>query len=91
MKYLIIGETIDTKRNVTPNEFTNILERGIILNLYVYNKLGFKKKFKTNGNPEKSIGVAIVHGESIKGIKRLLAKVPSWFKVKWKVVPLEKA
>ena len=91
MKYLITGETIDTCRNVTPNEFTNVLEKGIILNLDVYRKLGFKKKITANGTPEKRIGVAIVHGESIKEIKRILAKFPSWFKVNWKVVPLEKS
>ena len=91
MKYLITGETIDTRRKVTANEFTHVLEKGIILNLFVYNKLGFKKKINANGIPEKRIGVAIIHGESIKDIYRILAKFPSWFKVNWNVIPLEKS
>jgi hypothetical protein len=89
MKYIITGETIDTRRKVTPGEFASFLLKGIILDLNSYNKLDFKKKINANGIPEKRMGVAIVHGESIKEIYRILAKVPSWFRVNWNVIPLE--
>ena len=90
MKYMVTGESTETGRKVSPGEFANILKRGIILDLQVFKKLGFKNKILTNGTPKKRVGVAIVHGESIKDIIRMLTNVPSWLKVKWTVSPLEK-
>ena len=90
MKYLITGETKDSKRNVSPEEFAHILERGIVLTLEAYNNLGFKKKIIINNTSaiKGKTGVAIVEGDSHEDVNKILGKFPSWLKVKWTVMPL---
>ena len=89
MKYLVTGETIETGRNVSPEEFAHVLDKGIVLNLKVYNELGFKNRILPNGTAKERTGVAIVEGESSKDVNHLLQKFPDWFKVNWTVTQLE--
>lgn len=91
MQYIITGETTDSHRNITPDELTLVLDKGLILHLQIYNELGFKTKISSNGTSKKRIGIAIVNGKSIMEIKRILVNAPSWFKVNWTVVPLERS
>ena len=89
MKFVVTGETIETNRKVFPEEFVQVLKKGIVLNLEAYNNLGFKKKISPNGTAKTKTGVAIVDVDSADDAKRLLANAPSWFKVNWSVTPLE--
>jgi len=43
MKYIETGETIETGRKISPVEFAHVLNRGIVLTLEAYNKLGCQK------------------------------------------------
>jgi len=90
MKYLVMGETIDTGRKVSPDEFAHVLDRGIVLTLEAYNKLGFKNKIVPNGNGGTRTGVAIVDGDSHEDVHRILDNFPAWFKVDWTVRPLRR-
>jgi hypothetical protein len=89
MKYIITGETTNKKRNISPEEFTKVFSKGIILNLEVFNNLGFDRKIQPNGSPINETGVAIVDGESNEDISRKLDKSPFLFKVDWTVTPFE--
>ena len=68
MKYLITGETIESGRKVSPEELAHVLDRGIILNLEAYNKLGLKTQISPNGTAITKTGIAIVDGESSKDV-----------------------
>jgi hypothetical protein len=89
MKYIITGETLKTGRNVSPEEFTQVLNKGIILNLEAYNNLGFEQKITPNGTELIKTGVAIIEGESLKEVNKHLDKFPTWMQVKWTVTPFE--
>ena len=89
MKYMVIGETTKTGRKISPEEFTKVFNKGIILNLEVFNNLGFGKKIQPNGTSKLKTGVAIVDGSSYRDISRKLDSYPFLYDVKWTVTPLE--
>lgn len=90
MQYLVTGETIETGQKVSPEQFFRFLEKGIILTLEAFNKLGYKKKISPNGNPAGArTGVAIVEGESHEEVNRLLDSFPYWVDVNWTVTALD--
>jgi hypothetical protein len=89
MRYIITGKTIEHKRHVTPEEFAHFLRRGIVLHIDAFNRLGFKKKINSVKTDRKRSGVAIITSQSIKEVARILKFFPSWFKVNWKIIPLE--
>jgi hypothetical protein len=89
MKYLITGETIETGRKVSPEEFAHLLDRGIVLTLEAYNRLKYREIIKLKGNNGDRMGVAIVEGDTTDDINRQLDNFPSWFKVNWTVTPLQ--
>ena len=92
MKYLVTGEIMNTGEMVTPEQFTQIINKGIILDLKAYKDLGIKGdiKFKTNGNScNTRTGIAIVDADTDSEVNYLLQKFPPWFNVNWNVAPLE--
>ncbi len=89
MKYIVTGETFETHRNISPEELTLVLEKGIILNLDVYDNLGISHKITPNGTAKAKTGVAIVDGESSDDIFRKLECFPPLFNVNWTVTPLD--
>jgi hypothetical protein len=91
MQYLITGERSITGHNVTPDEIKQVLNKGLILDLEIFYRLGFKNKVYANGTPKKKVGVAIVHGDSVNDIRKSLIKLPFLFNINWKVSPLELA
>jgi hypothetical protein len=89
MKYLVTGKNVETGQMVSPEHITQVLEKGIILNLDVYNSLGFKIKIMPNGTPKTKTGVAIVDGESPKEVQRKFESSPTWCQVNWTVTPID--
>ena len=89
MKYIVTGKIVNTGEMVSPEQFTQIINKGIILNLKAYHDLGYDnivfRDYKTN---KTRTGVAIVDAESDADVDDLLQKFPAWFKVNWKVTQL---
>ena len=89
MKYLITGEIIDTGEKVSPEQFTQVLNKGIIITPDVFNELGFDEKISTDGIPDDPrTGLAIVDGDSHEEVNSILQNFPSWCRVNWTVTSL---
>jgi hypothetical protein len=74
---------------VSPEQFAHVLEKGMILTLDAFNKLGINQKIKAdNAFASEKAGVAIVEAESQKGVSRQLKNFPRWCRVNWSVTPL---
>jgi hypothetical protein len=90
MKYLVTGKTANTGKMLSPEQFTQVIDKGIILSLEAFNNLGivnnkiFKKMFAS-----KKTGVAIVEADSHTDVNDILQNCPPWLKVNWNVMPLE--
>jgi hypothetical protein len=75
---------------VSPEQFAQVLEKGIILNLKTYSELGIDQKVLVNGMfPKTKTGVAIVEAKSSVEVNRQLQNFPAWLRVKWNVTPLK--
>jgi hypothetical protein len=90
MKYLVTGKTENTGKMLSPEQFTQVIDKGIILSLEAFNNLGignnnfFKKVLASN-----KTGVAIVEADSHNHVKDILQNCPPWLKVDWNVMLLE--
>ena len=90
MKYIVTGEMIKAGRMVSPGDFTQILNKGIILTLGAYKNLGYKKNIPGNENLDDTrTGVAILEGDSHEDVNRELENLPNWCQVDWTVTPVE--
>ena len=90
MKYIVTGESLETGKMVSPEQFTQVLKKGIILNLEAYSELGIDQKVLANDIfPRKQTGVAIVEAKSHLEVNRQLQTFPTWLRVKWNVKPLK--
>ena len=89
MKYLVTGKIINTGEMVSPEQFTQIINKGIILNLKAYHDLGLDNLVFRGYKPNKTkTGVAIVDAASDADVDNLLQKFPTWLEVNWDVKPL---
>jgi hypothetical protein len=75
---------------ISPEEFAHVLDRGIVLNLDAYKKLGFKNKIYSNTTDAASTGVAIVDGKSQKDVDLIMDRFPKWLKTNWTIRPLRR-
>jgi hypothetical protein len=90
MKYLVTGRNVNTGEMVSPEQFTQIINKGIILNLKAYHDLGIDNGVIQNKNKNcTKTGVAIVDANTDAEVNDLLENTPAWFNVNWNVSPLE--
>ena len=90
MKYLVTGKIVNTGEMVSPEQFTQIINKGIILNLKAYHDLGLDNIVFRDHVPNKTrTGVAIVDADSDADVDDILQKFPVWFNVNWNVTQLK--
>lgn len=75
---------------ISPDELAHNLDRGMVLNLDAYKKLGFKNQIYSNGTDGASTGVAIVDCKSQKDVNLIMGKFPKWLKTNWTIKPLKR-
>lgn len=89
MKYFVMAKAIDVNPTAPPGDVARMIEQRIIPSLEMLAKWEEEGKITGGGFAGRRAAAFILEAASHEEVARLLASLPFWSIIKWKVIPLQ--
>ncbi len=89
MKFLVIGENVDTGPLLPPDQTADVIERTAVPSLKMLAEMEQQGTITGGVFAGERAGCAVVEADSAEELGQLLTSLPFWGLLKWNVRPLQ--